>query len=73
MVHAIYFASVLWLLQVHRDVEISCKAMSICNSFVNDILERIVAEAARLSRYNNKNAFTLREVQTATRLLLPGV
>ncbi|KAB7497021.1 Histone H2B [Armadillidium nasatum] len=37
------------LKQVHPDTGISSKAMSIMNSFVNDIFERIAAEASRLA------------------------
>ena len=58
--------------QVHPDTGISSKAMSIMNSFVNDIFERIAAEASRLAHYNKRSTITSREVQTAVRLLLPG-
>ena len=40
------------LKQVHPDTGISSKAMSIMNSFVNDVFERIAAEASRLAHYN---------------------
>ncbi|OQR78375.1 hypothetical protein BIW11_06453 [Tropilaelaps mercedesae] len=60
------------LRQVHPDTGISSKAMSIMNSFVNDIFERIAAEASRLAHYNRRSTITSREVQTAVRLLLPG-
>lgn len=60
------------LRQVHPDTGISSKAMSIMNSFVNDIFERIAAEASRLAQYNKKSTITSREIQTAVRLLLPG-
>lgn len=59
-------------LQVHPDTGISSKAMSIMNSFVNDIFERIAAEASRLAHYNKRSTITSREIQTAVRLLLPG-
>lgn len=58
--------------QVHPDTGISSKAMSIMNSFVNDIFERISGEASRLAHYNKKSTITSREIQTAVRLLLPG-
>lgn len=58
--------------QVHPDTGISSKAMSIMNSFVNDVFERIATEASRLAHYNKKSTITSREVQTAVRLLLPG-
>ena len=60
------------LRQIHPDTGISSKAMSIMNSFVNDMFERIAAEASRLAHYNKKSTISSREIQTATRLLLPG-
>ena len=60
------------LKQVHPDTGVSSKAMSIMNSFVNDIFERISAEASRLAQYNKRSTITSREIQTAVRLLLPG-
>ncbi|KFQ82440.1 Histone H2B type 1-L, partial [Phoenicopterus ruber ruber] len=59
--YSVYIYKVLK--QVHPDTGISSKAMSIMNSFVNDIFERLASEASRLAH---------REVQTAVRLLLPG-
>ena len=58
--------------QVHPDTGISSKAMSIMNSFVNDLFERIASEASRLAHYNKRSTITSREIQTAVRLLLPG-
>lgn len=57
------------LKQVHPDVGISSKAMSIMNSFVNDMFERVASEASRLVR--NKT-LSSREIQTSVRLLFPG-
>ncbi|CAL8106395.1 unnamed protein product [Calicophoron daubneyi] len=68
--YAIYIYKVLR--QVHPDTGISSKAMSIMNSFVNDIFERIAAESSRLAHYNKRSTITSREIQTAVRLLLPG-
>ncbi|XP_021712439.1 histone H2B-like [Aedes aegypti] len=68
--YAIYIYKVLK--QVHPDTGVSSKAMSIMNSFVNDIFERIAAEASRLAHYNKRSTITSREIQTAVRLLLPG-
>ncbi|XP_062557187.1 histone H2B-like [Armigeres subalbatus] len=68
--YAIYVYKVLK--QVHPDTGVSSKAMSIMNSFVNDIFERIAAEASRLAHYNKRSTITSREIQTAVRLLLPG-
>ena len=60
------------LKQVHPDTGISSKAMSIMNSFVNDIFGRVSSEASRLTKYNKRSTISSREIQTAVRLLLPG-
>jgi histone H2B len=68
--YSIYIYKVLK--QVHPETGISSKAMSIMNSFVNDIFEKIATEASRLAHYNKKSTITSREIQTAVRLWLPG-
>jgi len=60
------------LKQTHPDTGISQKSMSILNSFVNDIFERIATEASKLAAYNKKSTISAREIQTAVRLILPG-
>ncbi|XP_074267979.1 putative histone H2B.1 [Silene latifolia] len=60
------------LKQVHPDIGISSKAMSIMNSFINDIFEKLAQESSKLARYNKKPTITSREIQTAVRLVLPG-
>ena len=68
--YGIYIYNVLR--QVHPDVGVSSKAMSIMNSFLNNIFERIASEASRLSLENKMSTITSREIQTTVRLLLPG-
>jgi histone H2B len=60
------------LKQVHPDTGISKKGMSIMNSFICDIFDRIAGEAGRLATINKKATLSSREVQTAVRLMLPG-
>merc|ERR1719183_125377 len=60
------------LKQVHPELGVSKKSMSIMNSFINDIFEKVAGESSRLVRYNKKHTLSSREVQTAVRLLLPG-
>ena len=60
------------LKQVHPNIGISKRGISILNSFVNDIFERIALESSKLARYNKKATLSSREIQTAVRLLLPG-
>ena len=68
--YSIYIYKVLK--QVHPDTGISTKGMSIMNSFINDIFERIALEASKLGRYSKKATMSSREIQTAVRLMLPG-
>uniref|UniRef100_A0A0D6R0U6 Core Histone H2A/H2B/H3 domain-containing protein n=1 Tax=Araucaria cunninghamii TaxID=56994 RepID=A0A0D6R0U6_ARACU len=60
------------LKQVHPDIGISSKAMSIMNSFMNDIFEKLAAESSKLVRYSKRDTLSSREVQTAVKLALPG-
>ncbi|KAJ9061386.1 Histone H2B type 1-A [Entomophthora muscae] len=60
------------LKQVHGETGISSKAMSILNSFVSDIFERIAGEASKLAAYNKRSTISSREIQTSVRLILPG-
>ncbi|XP_071071451.1 histone H2B type 2-K1 [Dasypus novemcinctus] len=48
--YSVYIYKVLK--QVHPDIGISSKAMSIMNSFVNDVFERLAGEATRLAQYS---------------------
>ena len=68
--YSVYIYKVLK--QVHPDTGVSSKAMSIMNSFVNDVFEKIANEASKLAKYNKKSTISSREIQTAVRLLLPG-
>ena len=68
--YGIYLYKVLK--QVHPDTGISSKGMSIMNSFVNDIFERIANEASKLAHHNGRSTISSREIQTSVRLLLPG-
>jgi histone H2B len=60
------------LKQVHADTGISKKSMSIMNSFIKDVFERLASEAGRVGKINSKATLSSREVQTAVRLVLPG-
>ena len=60
------------LKQVHPDTGISKRAMSVMNSFINDIESKISEEGGKLARYNKSKTLNSREIQTSVRLLLPG-
>ena len=68
--YSIYIYKVLK--QVHPDTGISKKSMSIMNSFIGDVFERIASEAGKLGKYAGRQTLSSREVQTAVRLVLPG-
>merc|ERR1711997_755181 len=60
------------LKKVHPDTGISSKGMSIMNSLVNDLFERIASQASQLAHIRKVTIITSRDIQTAVRLLLPG-
>merc|ERR1712228_296884 len=53
---AVYIYRVLK--QVHPETGISKKSMSIMNSFINDIFERIAGESSRLVRYSKRHTLS---------------
>ena len=60
------------LKQVHPNTGISKRGMSILNSFINDIFDRLAGEAGKLAVYSKKATLSSREIQTSVRLMLPG-
>ena len=68
--YAVYIYKVLK--QVHPDTGISGKAMSIMNSLVNDMFDRIANESSKLAQHNGKPTISSRDIQTSVRLVLPG-
>ena len=58
--YAIYIYKVLK--QVHPDTGVSFQAMSLLNSFVNDLFECITAEASKLAHYNKRSTITSWEI-----------
>ena len=60
------------LKQVHPDIGLSKKSMSIMNSFIADTFDKLAVESQKLVKYNKKHTLSSREIQTAVRLALPG-
>ncbi|KAJ0237797.1 Histone H2B.2 [Hirschfeldia incana] len=58
--------------QVHPDLGISSKAMTVINMFMGDMFERIAVEAAKLNDYTKRRTLSSREIEAAVRLVLPG-
>ena len=60
------------LRQIHPDSGISAKAMSIMNSFVIDIFEKLAGEASRLAQHMKRPTLISRDIQSSVNLILPG-
>ena len=60
------------LKQVHPQIGMSKKAMSIMDSFVRDTFDQIATEAGKLVTYGKKSTLDARAVQAAVKLVLPG-
>ncbi|XP_006194112.2 histone H2B type F-M-like [Camelus ferus] len=67
---ATYFRRVLK--RVHTGLSLSQEAVSVMDSIVKDIFERIASEAARLARSKKRVTITYEDIQTSVCLLLPG-
>nr|XP_027789444.1 late histone H2B.L4-like [Marmota flaviventris] len=67
---ATYFPRVLK--HIHSGLSLSRSSMSVLDSFVQDIFERITSEARCLAVQNHRSTITSRDIQTAVCLLLPG-
>ncbi|XP_014468527.1 PREDICTED: late histone H2B.L4-like [Dinoponera quadriceps] len=61
------------LKQVHPEIRISKQAMNIMDDFLRDMFEKLTNEASLLVKRHVKQTTLLsRDIQTATRLILPG-
>ncbi|KAG2674565.1 hypothetical protein I3760_13G142800 [Carya illinoinensis] len=60
------------LKQVHPELRVSSKAMTVLNNMMQDMFERLAEEAAVLSKYTSRKTLSSREIQGAVRLVLPG-
>lgn len=58
--------------QVHPGLRMSKTTVSIMDSMVVDVYQRVLAEAKRLLTHTKKKTLTSRDVQTAVRLCLSG-
>ncbi len=60
------------LMLVHEDSGITKEAMSVMNSLVLDVFEKLCDESRRLVSYNKKHTLGAKEIQTSVRLIFPG-
>uniref|UniRef100_A0A1I8BKU3 Histone domain-containing protein n=1 Tax=Meloidogyne hapla TaxID=6305 RepID=A0A1I8BKU3_MELHA len=54
----------------HGEIRISKRGMDVMNSYCMDLFERIAAEAGELSKINKKQTLSLRDMQSATKMVL---
>nr|XP_040139705.1 late histone H2B.L4-like [Ictidomys tridecemlineatus]XP_040144751.1 late histone H2B.L4-like [Ictidomys tridecemlineatus] len=67
---AIYFPKVLK--HIHSGLILSRSTVSVLDSFVKDMFQRITNEAGSLAGQNHRSTITSRDIQVAVGLLLPG-
>uniref|UniRef100_A0A8C9Q7I8 Core Histone H2A/H2B/H3 domain-containing protein n=1 Tax=Spermophilus dauricus TaxID=99837 RepID=A0A8C9Q7I8_SPEDA len=67
---ATYFPRVLK--RIHSGLSLSRSTVSVLDSFVKDMFQRIASEASWLAGQNHRSTITSRDIQAAVRLLLPG-
>ena len=60
------------LLPIYPDISISSKAISIINSYVNYVFDRIAYEASQLAVKNKRSTISSQMIQIAVRSLLPA-
>ena len=60
------------LKQVHPEIGMSKRAMTVMNGFVHDTFDRIAVEAGNIVKYNKKSTMNARAIQCACKLVLPG-
>ena len=60
------------LKQVHPDLSISNRAMSVMNDLIQHLFEQCCDETRQIVRLANKKTATTREIQSALGLWLPG-
>ncbi|GER55624.1 histone H2B [Striga asiatica] len=58
--------------QVHPEMGMSSKAMTVVNNLMVDMFERLAEEAARLQGHAGRKTMSSREIQAAVKLVLPG-
>ena len=68
--YALYISRVLK--SVFPEIGITLPSISIMDSFVKDIFERIASEAQNLARNYGKTTISVKEIETATKLILKG-
>ena len=67
-----YIYRVLKKIDGKADMAIGKKTMSILNSFLHDLFDRVAREASHITDASRKRTLGAREVQAAVKLIFPG-
>lgn len=59
------------LIEANKKLSMSKKSMSIMNSFLNDVFEKVAFEASNLCKYQKKDTLSAREILNAVKLVFP--
>lgn len=60
------------LRQILPESSISKKGMAVMNSFMVDVFNRLACQASRMRRFAKRKTLSVRDIQSAVRLLLTG-
>ena len=57
---------------VVEDASVTKNSMAVLNSLCVDLAKRIIIDAAELTKYSKRSTIGARDIETATRLIMPG-
>lgn len=60
------------LKKVHPDISVSSNSIKVVNSLINGVFEEIANQSSLMAKQNGRETITVREIQTAVELILPG-
>ena len=58
--------------KVHPNIDVSSRSLQTMNTLIGDVFEKIADEASSLAKHDGNDTITVREIQTAIHLILPG-
>uniref|UniRef100_A0A914H4K7 Histone H2A/H2B/H3 domain-containing protein n=1 Tax=Globodera rostochiensis TaxID=31243 RepID=A0A914H4K7_GLORO len=59
------------LKKFHPDIDITAKSLAIVNSFINDMFNRICADATRIASIEGRKTIKMRDMDNAIKLVMP--
>uniref|UniRef100_A0A183BSQ2 Histone domain-containing protein n=1 Tax=Globodera pallida TaxID=36090 RepID=A0A183BSQ2_GLOPA len=59
------------LRKLHPDLDITAKSLAITNSFINDMFNRICADATRIASIEGRKTIKMRDMDKSVQLVMP--